>query len=115
MQARLAATQASLAQMRASSASIQTKELACRRLASMPENELACRRVRAYRIFSSPEQPPQPSLLLGADTSDLAHDRGEVTSQSSHVLESWNSQIDRFGHSLPEIGNHHVRLRAQRL
>src|SRR6476620_3866310 len=81
----------------------------------MQENELACRRVRAYQIFSSPEQPPEPSLAHGADTRDLPYNRGEVTSQSWYVLQSWNSEIDRLGHPLAEIGDHHVWFCAQGL
>src|SRR6476620_2106172 len=80
----------------------------------MQANELACR-LRAYQMSSSPEQPPQPSLPFGTDACDLPDNRGEVTSQSSYVLESWNSEIDRLGHPLPEIGNHHVGFCAQGL
>src|SRR5712671_3418831 len=96
-------------------ASVQANELARRPLASIQANELSRRRVRAYQIFSSPEQPPEPSLPLRADTSDLPYNWGEVTSQSWYVLESWNSEIDRLGHPLPKIGNHHVWFCAQGL
>src|SRR5215831_15946712 len=81
----------------------------------MPANELACRHVRAYQMFSSPEQPPEPSLPLGADTSDLPYNRGEMTSQSSYVFQGWNSEINRLRHPLPEIGDHHIWFCAQRL
>jgi hypothetical protein len=60
--------------------SMQEKGLTRRPLASMQENELACCRVRASQIFLSPEQPPEPTLSLGADTRDLPYNRGEVTS-----------------------------------
>src|SRR4029077_21062079 len=89
--------------------------LASMRLASMPANALARRRARPYQTFSSPEQPPEPSLLFVADSRYLAHDRREITSQFWHVLESRNSEIDRLGHALAEIGNHHVRLCAKAL
>src|SRR5947208_11319593 len=83
-------------------------------LASMHANQLACR-LRAYQMSSTPEQPPQPSPSFGTDACDLPDNWGEVTSQSSYVLESRNSEIDRLGHPLPEIGNHHVGFRAQGL
>src|SRR6266404_900310 len=88
-------------------AAMQANQLACRPLASLQANELACRRDRASQIFSSPEQPPQPSLPLGADTRNLPYNRGEVTSEFWYVLERRNSEIDGLGQPLAEIGNHH--------
>src|SRR4051794_38786232 len=83
-------------------------------LPSEPATELA-RRHRVGQIFSSPDQPPPPTLPLSAGTANLSDDRGEVASQSPDVLETRNSEIDRLGHPLAEIGNHHVRFASQRL